>query len=69
MTLKIVKFLFIAYQTVTRTRYSTCRYTPTCSQYAVDAIEKYGSIKGLFLTASRVMSCQPFSKKSFYDPA
>ena len=44
-----------------------CRYFPTCSQYALDAIEKYGAIKGSLLAAYRILRCNPFSKGG-YDP-
>lgn len=39
-----------------------CRYTPTCSEYAVDVIEKYGIIKGSILATKRVLSCNNFFK-------
>ncbi|MGL5973011.1 MAG: membrane protein insertion efficiency factor YidD [Oscillospiraceae bacterium] len=42
--------------------YGCCKYTPTCSQYAIDAIFKYGTIKGLYLSAKRFIKCNPFSK-------
>ena len=47
---------------------STCRYTPTCSQYSVEAIQKHGPFKGLFLAVKRILSCHPWSNKSGYDP-
>ncbi|PCH96722.1 MAG: membrane protein insertion efficiency factor YidD [Bacteroidetes bacterium] len=46
---------------------STCRYTPTCSQYGVEAISKYGPIKGGFLLIKRIGSCHPWGKHG-YDP-
>ena len=45
----------------------TCRFIPTCSNYAIIAIKKYGTIKGSFLTLKRLLRCQPFSKGG-YDP-
>lgn len=48
-------------------RYPTCKYYPTCSQYAIEAIEKYGAIKGGFLAIKRILRCNPFSKGG-YDP-
>ena len=48
-------------------RYSHCKYYPTCSQYAIEAIEKYGPLKGLGLAIWRVLRCNPFSKGG-YDP-
>ena len=48
-------------------RYSHCKYYPTCSQYAIEAIEKYGPLKGLGLAIWRILRCNPFSKGG-YDP-
>ena len=44
-----------------------CRFIPTCSQYAVEAIEKYGAIKGVYLALRRILRCNPFHKGG-YDP-
>ena len=44
-----------------------CRFTPTCSQYALEAFEKYGFFKGLYLSVRRVLRCNPFCKGG-YDP-
>ncbi|MGL4330930.1 MAG: membrane protein insertion efficiency factor YidD [Clostridium sp.] len=44
-----------------------CIYSPTCSQYAIDAISKYGAFKGGFLAIKRILRCNPFSKGGF-DP-
>ena len=44
-----------------------CKYYPTCSQYTLQAIEKYGSIKGVCLGIWRILRCNPFSKGG-YDP-
>lgn len=38
----------------------SCRYTPTCSQYTYEAIEKYGVLKGLYLGIKRILRCNPF---------
>ena len=48
-------------------KYTHCKYTPTCSQYAIEAIEKYGPLKGLGLAIWRILRCNPFSKGG-YDP-
>lgn len=45
----------------------SCIYTPTCSLYALQAIEKYGAIKGTYLAIRRVLRCHPFAKGG-YDP-
>ena len=46
---------------------SCCRFTPTCSQYALEAIEKYGALKGGWLAFRRILRCNPFHKGG-YDP-
>ncbi len=48
-------------------RNSSCIYTPTCSSYAIEALEKYGAIKGMYLTIRRILRCHPFHKGG-YDP-
>ncbi|MDE7211361.1 MAG: membrane protein insertion efficiency factor YidD [Lachnospiraceae bacterium] len=45
----------------------SCRYFPTCSQYAIEALEKYGAIKGSYLAVRRILRCHPF-RKGGYDP-
>ena len=42
-----------------------CIYTPTCSQYAIEALEKYGAWKGSFLAAKRILRCNPFAKGGY----
>lgn len=44
-----------------------CRYTPTCSAYAIQAIEKYGALKGGWMAFKRILRCHPFHKGG-YDP-
>ena len=43
------------------------RDIPTCSQYALEAVEKYGAVKGTFLATKRILRCNPFHKGG-YDP-
>jgi len=45
----------------------SCRYTPTCSAYAIEALERFGAIKGSFLTVKRILRCHPWGG-SGYDP-
>ena len=48
----------------------SCRFIPTCSQYALEALEKYGALKGTWLTIKRLSRCHPFHRgeHDFYDP-
>ena len=45
----------------------TCRFTPSCSQYAYEALAKYGAVKGTWLAVRRVLRCHPFHPGG-YDP-
>ena len=47
---------------------SRCRFRPTCSVYALQAISKYGALKGGWLAIRRLLRCHPFYKGDFYDP-
>ena len=62
--LALVRFYRVA---ISPYRAPCCIYTPTCSQYAVQAIEKYGAWKGGFLALRRILRCNPFHKGG-YDP-
>ena len=45
----------------------SCRFTPTCSEYAMQAIEKYGALRGFYLAVRRLLRCHPFHSGG-YDP-
>ena len=45
----------------------SCRYTPTCSQYAVEALRKHGPLKGMYLAVRRILRCHPWGGHG-YDP-
>lgn len=48
-------------------RQPCCRFMPTCSQYALEALEKYGAVKGSWLAIKRILRCNPLCKGG-YDP-
>lgn len=50
-----------------RLRPGKCKYLPTCSQYCLDAFREWGIFRGFFLSAYRILRCNPFSKGG-YDP-
>ncbi len=45
-----------------------CRFHPTCSCYMNEALERHGVIKGLYLGMLRILSCNPWNKRDYYDP-
>lgn len=45
-----------------------CRFVPTCSQYALEAVETYGALKGGWLALRRLLRCNPFCRGDIYDP-
>ena len=47
---------------------ASCRFNPTCSAYAMEAINKYGALKGGWLACKRICRCHPFYKGDPYDP-
>jgi putative membrane protein insertion efficiency factor len=47
---------------------NTCRFYPTCSNYAIDALKKYGALKGTFAALKRISKCHPWHRGGF-DPA
>ena len=64
---KLLIKLIRLYQKIPGPWHDNCRYTPTCSQYAIDAIEYYGSFKGSIMAIKRIFRCSPWGG-SGYDP-
>jgi uncharacterized protein len=68
MLTKTLKGLIVFYQRfVSPFKAPSCRFYPTCSQYSLQALEKYGPVKGIWLTAARILRCHPFHPGG-YDP-
>ncbi len=61
--IKIIKI----YQKIPGPWHNSCRHIPTCSNYGIEAINKYGAIKGSFLTIKRILRCNPWGTYG-YDP-
>lgn len=64
---KILISIIKMYQKIPGKWHNSCRYIPTCSNYAVEAINTYGCIKGCFLSFKRILRCNPWGG-SGYDP-
>ena len=62
----LIKFIKL-YQCMPGPWHTYCRHIPTCSNYAIEAIEKYGCFKGGFLSVKRILKCNPLGSKG-YDP-
>ena len=60
-------YLIKLYQKVPGPWHNSCRHIPTCSNYAIDAINEYGPLKGSFLSIKRILRCNPWGT-SGYDP-
>lgn len=63
LLIKIIKI----YQNTPLSSHNLCKYQPTCSNYAILAIERYGSIKGTYLSIKRILKCAPWGRGG-YDP-
>lgn len=61
--IKLIKF----YQILPLYSHSRCRFYPTCSNYAIEAINTHGAFKGTILSIKRILKCNPFNKKSGID--
>ncbi len=64
---RIIILLIKFYQVTPLHTHQCCRFTPTCSNYMIDALNEYGLIKGLILGIKRIIRCHPFGKYG-YDP-
>lgn len=64
---KIIISFIKLYQHVPGPWHNNCRHIPTCSNYAIEAIEKYGFIKGVYLSTKRILKCNPWGTYG-YDP-
>ena len=56
------------YQMIPFSSHLKCRFSPSCSNYGIEAIDRFGAFKGSVLIIKRIMRCNPFYKKCDYDP-
>jgi putative membrane protein insertion efficiency factor len=68
MTWLLVHLVLLYRVTLGRLLGGQCRYYPTCSQYAIDAVSKYGAMRGGWRAARRICRCHPWTEGG-YDPA
>jgi len=64
----LIKLIQFYQRNISPYRPACCRFTPTCSAYALEAIRKYGAVKEGFLAFNRILRCNPFYKGDTYDP-
>ena len=64
---RIIIFIIKLYQVTPLHSHNMCRFTPTCSNYMIDALNKYGTLKGLKLGIKRILRCHPHGDYG-YDP-
>lgn len=62
--IKLIK----SYQKIPGNFHNNCRFTPSCSNYMIEAIEEYGSFRGSLMGIKRILRCNPFNKNYGYDP-
>ncbi len=65
---RILISLIRSYQKIPLKSHQMCKFQPTCSNYAIVAIEEHGCIKGTYLSIKRILRCNPFNKNCGYDP-
>ncbi len=63
----IIAFLKLYQYVISAVLPSSCRFTPSCSEYSIEAVKKYGAVKGSYLTIKRILKCHPFHPGG-YDP-
>jgi putative membrane protein insertion efficiency factor len=69
LTVRIALFALRCYKAYLSLLFAgTCRFEPTCSQYAYQAIERFGVLRGVWMGSKRLARCHPFSGKFGYDP-
>ena len=69
MVKKFIIWLIKIYKKIPGPWHNSCKFYPTCSSYAIEALEVHGLFKGLWLTIRRLLRCNPFNKNAYgFDP-
>ncbi|MGO9016247.1 MAG: membrane protein insertion efficiency factor YidD [Dissulfurispiraceae bacterium] len=63
----LIAFVKLYRYTISPVLPSNCRFTPSCSEYSIEALKEYGAVKGGYLTIKRILKCHPFHPGG-YDP-
>lgn len=63
----IINIIKVYQRRISPLKKPSCRFYPTCSQYAIDAVNRYGALKGSFMATKRILKCNPFHPGG-YDP-
>ena len=64
----MIKMIRLYQKYLSPLKQSRCPFIPTCSEYGIEAIDKYGALKGGLLAAWRILRCNPFHHAGGYDP-
>ena len=67
MKIVIIAFVKLYQYTISPVLPSSCRFTPSCSEYSIKALREYGAVKGSYLALKRILKCHPFHPGG-YDP-
>ena len=64
----IIKFISLYQILISPHLGSNCKFSPSCSNYSIEALKKYGLVKGLYLASIRILKCNPWNKNCGFDP-
>ena len=64
----LIKFIRLYQILISQYLGSNCKFSPSCSNYSIEALKKYGLVKGLYLASIRILKCNPWNKNCGFDP-
>ena len=68
LILPLLKFIRLYQILISPYLGSNCKFSPSCSNYSIEALKKYGLVKGLYLASIRILKCNPWNKNCGLDP-